>query len=222
VYGDVTVSSMLHGQYPFLITGLFFVQSDMSHPQRYFVQWHGRTQGPWTLGRLKSALQAGEINSMYQVQTDGGWLALRDFLESQAPRDTENTVLDEQAAAKQFETVAKAARERASNQAKLDDADALLPSVEQKHILPAAPQTPHYTQPMAGRSEDGVDDAPTRLWPLNVLISIAFILPMVGLLLSVICFCGNDTDQKSGPLVLLASSAAGFIYFTLYLELIYK
>ena len=90
----------------------------MSHPQRYFVQWHGRTQGPWTLGRLKSALQAGEINSMYQVQTDGGWLALRDFLESQDPRDTENIVLDEQAAAKQFETVAKAARERASNQAK--------------------------------------------------------------------------------------------------------
>ena len=68
----------------------------------------------------------------------------------------------------------------------------------------------------------GVDDAPTRLWPLNVLISIAFILPMVGLLLSFICFCGNDTDQKSGPPVLLASSAAGFIYFTLYLELIYK
>lgn len=194
----------------------------MSHPQRYFVQWHGRTQGPWTLGCLKSALQAGEINSMYQVQTDRGWLALRDFLESQAPRDTENTVLDEQTAAKQFETVAKAARERASNQAKLDDADALLPSVEQKHILPSAPQTPHYTQPMAGRSENRVDNAPTHLWPLNVLISIAFILPMVGLLLSVICFCGNDTDQKSGPPVLLASSAAGFIYFTLYLELIYK
>jgi hypothetical protein len=52
----------------------------MSLPELYHLQWRGTPKGPWTLADIKQALQSGDIHSLYQIQTDKGWLPLRDFL----------------------------------------------------------------------------------------------------------------------------------------------
>jgi hypothetical protein len=59
----------------------------MSLTELYHLQWRGTTKGPWTLAFIKEALESGDIHSLYQIQTDKGWLPLRDFLANlpQAP-----------------------------------------------------------------------------------------------------------------------------------------
>jgi hypothetical protein len=52
----------------------------MSLPELYHLQWRGTPKGPWTLAYIQQALQSGDIHSLYQIQTDKGWLPLRDFL----------------------------------------------------------------------------------------------------------------------------------------------
>lgn len=46
------------------------------------LQWRGQAIGPWSITRIRDALQAGEIHSLYQIRVDAGWLPLRDHLES--------------------------------------------------------------------------------------------------------------------------------------------
>lgn len=55
-------------------------KTPMSLPELYNLQWRGAAKGPWTLVHIKQALQSGDIHSLYQIQTDQGWLPLRDFL----------------------------------------------------------------------------------------------------------------------------------------------
>ncbi len=46
------------------------------------LQWRGRAVGPWSLSQIRQALASGEIHSLYQIQVNGQWLALRDHLEA--------------------------------------------------------------------------------------------------------------------------------------------
>jgi hypothetical protein len=53
----------------------------MNEPQ-HPLKWRGRAYGPWTLPQIREALTTGEVHSLYQIQVDGHWLPLRDYLEN--------------------------------------------------------------------------------------------------------------------------------------------
>jgi len=49
----------------------------------YSLLWKGRQSGPFSLAAIRERLTAGEINRMHQINVEGRWLVLGDFLEQQ-------------------------------------------------------------------------------------------------------------------------------------------
>jgi len=49
--------------------------------EKLHLQWRGRPVGPWTYEQVQTALQSGEIHSMYQIQSGGEWQPLREYVE---------------------------------------------------------------------------------------------------------------------------------------------
>ena len=194
----------------------------MSNSTLYSVQWRGVTKGPWNLAGIKSALNSGEINSMYQVQVEGRWLLLREFLESQDSRGAEDARVEAQLAAQQAahaaSVAAEAARERESYQARLADLEESLRQAQQAPPPPPPPQMNPYMQPMMMMAPPAAGPPPARVGSLGGLIFFSLLLPVLGLFLSIICFCGNETDRKNGAPVLLVSITAAIIYFFLFAE----
>lgn len=53
----------------------------MTDSDQYELQWRGGKKGPWTLGEIHSALKSGDVHSLYQIEVDGQWQPLREFLD---------------------------------------------------------------------------------------------------------------------------------------------
>lgn len=53
----------------------------MTDSDTYKLQWRGGKKGPWTLGEIHAALKSGDIHSLYQIEVDGQWQLLREFLD---------------------------------------------------------------------------------------------------------------------------------------------
>jgi hypothetical protein len=47
---------------------------------RYFIAWKGANTGPFTLAQIQEKLAAGEVSRMHQVQVDGRWVSVDEFL----------------------------------------------------------------------------------------------------------------------------------------------
>lgn len=55
----------------------------MSEESQHQLQWRGKSYGPWTYAEIQERLREGEIHSLHQVQVDGAWMLLRDYIENQ-------------------------------------------------------------------------------------------------------------------------------------------
>ena len=55
----------------------------MSAESQHQLQWRGKNYGPWTYAEIQERLREGEIHSLHQVQVNGTWLLLRDYIETQ-------------------------------------------------------------------------------------------------------------------------------------------
>jgi hypothetical protein len=76
----------------------------MAESETFRIQWRGTKKGPWDLAAIKSALKAGDVHSMYQIEAGGQWQPLRDFLEvRQAKERTGRTAADVPAKHEQHE-----------------------------------------------------------------------------------------------------------------------
>lgn len=53
----------------------------MTDSDTYKLQWRGGKKGPWALGEIQSALKSGDVHSLYQIEVDGQWQLLREFLD---------------------------------------------------------------------------------------------------------------------------------------------
>lgn len=101
----------------------------MSTSETYTVQWRGVKKGPWNLGGLKAALHSGEINSMYQVQVEGGqWTLLREFMEAQESREEEEA---KASADQSAQLRADAARQQAAYEGQVRNLEESLRQVQQ-------------------------------------------------------------------------------------------
>jgi Domain of unknown function (DUF4190) len=59
----------------------------MSEPARtYALRWKGRESGRFSLERIREMLAADEISLMHQIEVNGGWRVLDDFLFDQRRR----------------------------------------------------------------------------------------------------------------------------------------
>ncbi|MDB6174044.1 MAG: hypothetical protein JWL59_3355 [Chthoniobacteraceae bacterium] len=58
-----------------------------SDEQRFELLWKGRQSGPFSLAVIREKLSAGEISRMHQIQFDGRWMVLDEFLEKHAGTD---------------------------------------------------------------------------------------------------------------------------------------
>jgi len=54
----------------------------------YALRWKGRQCGPFSLERIHEMLAANEISLMHQIEVNGGWRVLDDFLFGQRRRAT--------------------------------------------------------------------------------------------------------------------------------------
>ncbi|MFN0077597.1 MAG: hypothetical protein ACKVY0_14090 [Prosthecobacter sp.] len=61
----------------------------MADLEQYHLQWRGIKKGPWNLAAITAALKSGDIHSMHQIEIDGQWQPLRDFLEARQTREKE-------------------------------------------------------------------------------------------------------------------------------------
>lgn len=59
----------------------------MSDSTQFQLQWRGSKKGPLDLPAIKEALKSGDIHSMHQIEVDGEWQTLRDFIEAEYLRD---------------------------------------------------------------------------------------------------------------------------------------
>lgn len=59
----------------------------MSDSTQFQLRWRGSHKGPLNLPAIKEALKSGDIHSMHQIEVDGEWLTLRDFLEAEYLRE---------------------------------------------------------------------------------------------------------------------------------------
>jgi Domain of unknown function (DUF4190) len=63
----------------------------MTEPARtYALRWKGRQSGPFSLERIHEMLAANEISLMHQIEVNGGWRVLDEYLSDQRRRTTSN------------------------------------------------------------------------------------------------------------------------------------
>jgi len=194
----------------------------------FTVQWRGTTKGPWNLATLRAALDAGEINSLYQVKVNDQWVLLRDFLETEENRQAQAARLATQFASQQAERAAQAmtqaAQEREAYQARLEFLEESLRKAQQTPapapLPPAAPPPPAnpYQPPVIMMAPPATPKAPppANVGSLGFLIFIAIVLPILGILLAIIAMCGNETDRSNAGPVLLTSLLAIFLWAILF------
>jgi len=52
----------------------------MSRSTSFRLRWKGSVTGPFPLQRINEMLRAGEISLVHSIETDSGWLTVRDYL----------------------------------------------------------------------------------------------------------------------------------------------
>jgi hypothetical protein len=57
-----------------------------SMDQKFLLLWKGTQSGPFSLEEIRARLAAGEISRVHQLQVDGRWQLLDDYLEKQRER----------------------------------------------------------------------------------------------------------------------------------------
>lgn len=63
---------------------------------QYLLLWKGRQTGPFSIGQIRERLLAGDINRMHQIQVDGRWQILDEYLERLRGADLEASRAEEQ------------------------------------------------------------------------------------------------------------------------------
>ena len=77
----------------------------MTEPARtYALRWKGRQSGPFSLERIHEMLAENEISLMHQIEVNGGWRVLDEFLSDQRRRTTRHAPADAQLAPRATET----------------------------------------------------------------------------------------------------------------------
>ncbi len=71
----------------------------------YPVRWRGRQEGPYTLAAIETKLAANQLGLLHEIQSEGQWLTLRDFL---SRREAEARALQEVQAQAEAEAAARA------------------------------------------------------------------------------------------------------------------
>ena len=52
----------------------------MAPTNAFRLRWKGAVTGPFPLARVQELLRAGEISLIHNIEVDGGWMTLRDYL----------------------------------------------------------------------------------------------------------------------------------------------
>jgi hypothetical protein len=52
----------------------------MAPTNAFRLRWKGAVTGPFPLARVQELLRAGEISLLHNIEVDGGWMTLRDYL----------------------------------------------------------------------------------------------------------------------------------------------
>ena len=60
-----------------------------SREPQFMLLWKGRESGPYSLEAIREKLGSGEISRMHQVNFNGKWMVLDEFLEKHAGREPE-------------------------------------------------------------------------------------------------------------------------------------
>ena len=133
---------------------------------QFSLLWKGRQSGPFSVAEIREKLSSGEVSRMHQVNFNGKWIVLDEFLEKhgggdpEAQRRAEAEKREEQLR-RNFEQ--QLATERAQ-QSVLEDRLAEAESrSSHSHLLPPPPPPPQYLPPpVPVRTYPVVADAPSR------------------------------------------------------------
>ena len=52
----------------------------MAPPNAFRLRWKGAVTGPFPLARVQELLRSGEISLLHNIEADGSWMTLRDYL----------------------------------------------------------------------------------------------------------------------------------------------
>ena len=52
----------------------------MAQPNAFRLRWKGAVTGPFPLARVQELLRSGEISLLHNIEADGRWMTLRDYL----------------------------------------------------------------------------------------------------------------------------------------------
>jgi hypothetical protein len=110
---------------------------------RYILLWKGRQSEPFPLGVIREKLRSGEISRMHQVNCDGKWMVLDEFLEQHGGGDPEAQRREEARKREdelRSEYESKLAAERAQQGALQERLAAAENRSSLAHLLPPQPQ----------------------------------------------------------------------------------
>lgn len=117
---------------------------------QFLLLWKGRQSGPFSVAVIREKLGAGEISRMHQVEFNGRWIVLDEFLEKHGAGDPE---AQRRAEAEKRETQLRRDFEQqlAAERAQQSALEGRLADAENRaslsHLLPPPPPPPQYLPP---------------------------------------------------------------------------
>ncbi len=152
-------------------------------PDRYLLRWRGREEGPLSLPEIEHRLNSHQIGLLHEIQLDGKWISVREFLEWRAAQTTA-----EQSRQRETERRAKEELDRHVREREAQDRAAFLAEEKRKNDLLAA----------AVESQKKSTGAFSASSPVSSTHVLGIILLAVGLGMTIYFFAFFDQTVAAG------------------------
>ena len=125
---------------------------------QYSLLWKGRQSGPFSLAAIREKLGSGEISRMHQVNFNGRWMVLDEFLEKHAGGDPE-AQLRAEAEKREAQLRRDFEQQLSAERAQQSALEERLAQAESRsslsHLLPQSPPPPPQQQYLPPQPEPG-------------------------------------------------------------------
>ena len=107
----------------------------------YRIKWKGKTTGEMPFTQILEQVESGELGMLAQIETNGAWLTLREFLANHERSEKERLENEAREVARQKRLVEQAAAERAkqAQEAEAESARQNAAAMESRHAPTQAP-----------------------------------------------------------------------------------
>jgi len=162
-----------------------------SEAPQYFLLWKGEQSGPFSLAEIRAKLDSGGISRMHQVNFDGRWIVLDEFLQKQGGTDLE-VGIRAQAEKREAELRSNFEQQIAVERAHQSALEAQIAQAENRssHARLLPPQPSILLQHLHSRSLPGLQIAPVSAPPRTSGLAIA---ALVAALCSFVPYVGFIT-----------------------------